>query len=194
MVDAMIAGRKTQTRRLGTSPLRSRVNFGDRLWVRETCRAEDSKSEGNGVRYRANDAFIRNEDQIGAASRWLDLYTYDHKRRPAGSWVPAIHMPRWASRLTLTVEEVKFEHLKGISHDDALAEGIEALPNEGEVERWKDYLHSDRCCWNPRDSYESLWRSLHKKSGERWEDNPYVVAFVFRVDQRNIDKLERANP
>jgi len=96
MVQALLAGRKTMTRRLATSPLR-KCQPGDRLWVRESFSSSDP-----GPVYRA--------DHGDEATGW--------------GWTPSIHMPRKHSRLTLIVNAVKFERLQDINGLDALAEGI----------------------------------------------------------------------
>lgn len=80
---------------------------GDRLWVREThVRGTMNGGERAWVRYRATD-----EADVPAGTRWT----------------PGIHMPRWASRLTLEVEAVRVERVQAISEEDARAEGMETF-------------------------------------------------------------------
>lgn len=112
MVRALRAGRKTQTRRLSTSPL-SKVNVGDLLYVRERFRQE------------AIDDELKPTEAPGAI--WYDAdgqpdseLEWSHKSRPA------IHLPRDASRLTLRVTAVAFEALQDISEADAQSEGVES--------------------------------------------------------------------
>ena len=96
---------------------------------------------------------------------------------------PSIHMPRWASRLTLTVTEVGVQRLQDISEADAVAEGCEC-----DVDGWRDYLFpSTQCCGTARESYRTLWNSLH--GPDAWDLNPWVAAYTFTVHRCNIDCL-----
>ena len=138
LVRAILDGTKTQTRRVIKAPgpwdvwegrdmdpwpLRgpgqgARVPCpygfpGDRLWVRETC------------------SLMTIEPVAGAVSRSLSTEEARQRTRfaadgtePYGRWTPAIHMPRWASRLTLEVTGVRVERLNDISEADARAEGV----------------------------------------------------------------------
>lgn len=111
---------------------------GDRLWVRETwgpC--------AGGVCYRADEA---------------DTVCPD-----GGRWIPSIHMPRWASRITLEVTEVRVERLQSISERDAIAEG-------------KPY----GALVDPRSEYVVSWNAIYAKDGRGWRDNPFVWVVSFR--------------
>ncbi|MFC5359522.1 hypothetical protein [Azospirillum himalayense] len=189
MVRALLDGRKTQTRRLATSPL-AKVQPGDRLWVRENT--------------WQNGTWVRTEDETGEiGSKWVgtsSVRMMANETKPAGSgnfvWrsIPSIHMPRWASRLTLVVEQVRVERLQDISEADAIAEGIEMCsPRPRGMSGWRDYGDklgdtSRRYFSDPRRSFQTLWTSLHGAGA--WAANPWVVALTFRVHQANIDKLE----
>jgi hypothetical protein len=109
------------------------------------------------------------------------------------SWRPGIHMPRWASRLTLTVLDVRVQRLQDISEEDAIAEGIGSNPvQEG---TWIDYPERTSAAgWSdPRKSFRSLWDSINgRREGASWNDNPWVVALSFCVERKNIDAVERA--
>src|SRR5580692_1161056 len=100
MVRALLDGRKTMTRRLATSPLR-KTGMGDRLWVRESVWLNQGDVGAGRVRYRATEPDFK------------------------GYWTPSIHMPRWASRITLEVTGSRIERLQAITERDAQAEGAE---------------------------------------------------------------------
>lgn len=183
MVRAILDGRKTQTRRVLKPPFegadlecngagqwiwwdkskgepsfnRARIPYaiGDRLWCRETFALTQ---HGKPV-YRA-DA----RDQSGA--RWSSITPGD----PDGEvkWKPSIHMPRWASRLTLTVTDVRIERVQDVSEHDAKAEGFDGHPD-------------------PVGALFLLWDSLNAARGYGWEANPWVVALTFTAEMRNID-------
>jgi hypothetical protein len=88
---------------------------GDRLWVRETFMEQECVCQ-------AAPAALRSSCQF-CSGRGMDvIYKTDHPNLVG--YKPSIHMPRWASRLTLEVIGVKVERLQDISEADALAEGF----------------------------------------------------------------------
>lgn len=176
---------------------------GDRLYVREAVAAEelslpptsrpttkreralsgrtsiiicDELDGSDGVRYLADEAWRPIENTPEAGNRWSALFGYGGKHPDGlrGKGVPSIHMPRWASRLTLTVTDVRVQRLQDISEVDAIREGVTLI--EGSLE-------------NPVEAYTDLWNSLHTKPGETWADNPWIVAVTFKVAHRNIDQV-----
>lgn len=188
MVRALLGVRKTQTRRLATSPLR-KCEVGDRLWVRETFRLDVAYDELKPTKVAEN------------AAVWCCVDGSKVGDGVPGKTRVSIHMPRWASRLTLIVSAVRVEPLQAISRDDAIAEGLAFYqPDEAEkllMSRWSDgYFY---IAWNPGpqcpdedpiETYAGLWRQLHKGEGQRWSDNPEVVALTFRIVRGNIDRIE----
>lgn len=214
MVLALLAGRKTMTRRLawkdqvavlerdrarlerrgyffqrrpgamGTEHWASpptpwqRVNPGERLWVREnlTC-------VGDGIwRYAADEQKIelnRDDPNVPAMIAWAH-----HQER--GS-VPSIHMPRWASRLTLVITATKIERVQDISMQDMIAEGL-SFREIGRAEH--TMAAALRVCDELTPKWEALWRKLHGDAS--WEANPEVVAISFTVHQKNIDAVKQA--
>ena len=201
MVRALLDGRKTQTRRLAwgkpmpglyerngrgelvpiprPSPWQ-RVQPGDRLWVREACWT-NSTPEGDGVRYAADHAWRVIENTPEASEAWckLDCYGGQAGRDNAtdtGMLVPSIHMPRWASRITLHVEAVRVERLHEITEADAMAEGVKALEYEA---------HHVAAGFGARMAFEQIWDTLHGPGA--WATNTEVVVLQFRVAKGNID-------
>lgn len=158
MVRAILAGEKTQTRRvvkakkdrsfgcmLSPNEISGEVNNGDftnsrykagnELWVRETFSKHPNFGE---IAYRADgDEF---EDADG--SFWEP------------KWTPSIFMPRKFSRITLTIKSVHIERLNDISDADAKAEGV------GSVEEFK-----------------ALWCSIN--GAESWDKCPWVWVIEF---------------
>jgi len=177
-----------------------RYRVGMRLWVRENCWAQHNGVDGDGVRYPADGGFIRAASSAAAVDAWDRLNCYAHSRHPdnatdSGQLVPSIHMPRWASRLTLTVTDVRVQKARDISREDALAEGV----------RWWDCqegysVNDDGSFYHGGDPREAWWQFfsyLHRprtSTGDisdylegRPEWDPEVVALSFTVEQRNID-------
>ena len=176
MVQALLAGRKTQTRRLlkpqphlissptgesyiGVDGKGHHIRFApdDLLWVREAFAFVPPTA------YRAS---------TGVESRWnpnddyeAAVYRAGWERSKPGRWKSSIHMPRWASRLTLLVTEVRVQRLQGISEEDAIAEGM--LPQWGPTAAF---------------AFRRTWESLHGPGS--WEANPWVAAISFEVARR----------
>src|SRR5690606_30206629 len=124
---------------------------------------------------------------------------------PAPHWTGrlrrGIHMPRWASRLTLHVPEVRVQRLQEISEADAIAEGVEQQVVEcaDGVERnlWFGTPHVGG--ESPVNAYADLWDSINNPHGycaedqpNGWEANPWVVALTFTVEHANIDAARAA--
>ncbi len=154
---------------------------GDRLYVREhwntpTAYDDLKPSEMGGeeaVRYLADGTIVR----LDAGDRTTIF----------GRHRQAMHMPRWASRITLIVEDVRVQRLKDISEADAIAEGIEraSLTSSGQFYRNYD---NDGCPIMAYGAYRSLWNILH--GPDAWDANPWVVAVSFAVFRCNIDNVE----
>ena len=106
---------------------------------------------------------------------------------------PSIHMPRWASRLTLTVTDVRVQRLQDISEADAIAEGIERLKSgRGFYDPTVSHAAVRFGEWTStaRQGFCRLWNSLHGHGA--WDANPWVVAVTFTVQRENIDQMPGA--
>ena len=172
MVRAILSGAKTQTRRVvkdkhdvAALDFGERVRCpygapGDRLWVRATWRPDFMRPSQRRAFYRADVV----EEAVTKA------------------WRPSIHMPRWASRITLEVTGVRVERLHDITPSDAIAEGVERGPEPLEymagTAGWKDYERPGRCEANPASSFASLWRSIN--GAKSWAANPWVWVVEFK--------------
>src|SRR5690606_15033102 len=150
---------------------------GDRLWVRETwAPLGDQLTEviGRPRVFRAEADLVRDDsgDRVGW---WLGETFLEGSERPF-RWRPSLNMPRWASRITLEVTEVRAERLHEITEADAISEGVAANPYvmcDGTV----DELMSI----SARDNFRALWDTINgKRPGCSWEANPWVWAVSFR--------------
>ncbi len=149
--------------------------LGSRLWVRETCRAEELPSGLDGVRYLADDCFIPIENTEAASDAWLSLAAYG--QRLSGHQkcrkVSAIHMPRWASRITLEITGIRVERLQDINEADAIAEGVQ-VDSVGHAVR-----EGDDVAWGgARTAYAELWEQINGPGS--WAANPCVWVVEFR--------------
>lgn len=141
---------------------------GDRLWVRETWSARTAHFCGEGgceccdayIKYEADgDERQFTEDEI--PPEWS--YRRDRERRPS------IHMPRWASRITLEITGVRVERLQEISEGDARAEGAD--PRTAGVEQGEPLK-------THRTGFVQLWASIN--GIDSWFANPWVWVVEFR--------------
>jgi hypothetical protein len=161
MVLALLAGRKTVTRRMARQWLKLEVGQG--LWVRETFACENlGPDEYPRLVWRADRAARwHSSEKSHSEIFWLQS-DYEPKR-----WTPAIHMPRWASRITLRVTEPpRIERAWDITEADAELEGV--TPEHNAFEDSPN-----------RVAFFRIWQQLHTKPGERWSDNPEVVRIAF---------------
>jgi len=90
---------------------------GDKLWVRETFWQLGEERHGIWYWTVEDDVFIKYlaDNPEKPPSRWMD---YKYKKRPS------IHMPKWASRIILEINEVRVERVQDISMEDIVAEGL----------------------------------------------------------------------
>jgi hypothetical protein len=202
MVEAIIAGRKTQTRRLiktdaysvvvngyggfcdeHGNPVKPKWQIGDILWVRETWQVTD---------------FLHREDE-----NWGYIYKASENGRDWESnddnwkWKPSIFMPKEACRLFLEVTDLRAERLKQITEEDAEAEGVRIMDGEPVYPKdWKlcpacggegvhgacgeslGYIEVDcSTCDTYKKRYQHLWNSINGN----WDENPLVWVITFKV-------------
>lgn len=167
---------------------------GDQLWVRETF-ATLGNEDGCAIDWQENlvkaggpDAArvyrASCEQRPGNYGLWSipdDAFWKPHTENMQyeGSWVPSIHMPRWASRIQLEITNVGVQRLQEISSGDAVREGICQLPASG------------RYCINPGDQYFGgasksakevyswLWESIYGEGS--WDANQWVWVIEFKL-------------
>lgn len=190
MVRALLDGRKTQTRRLISNPEYYGCPTGDCPHQRQAeCNQAMQALAGEivphavGDRLWVRESFSYAEYLADTVWYWADgnFAAFDCSKPK-----PSIHMPRWASRLWLTVTDVRVQRLQDIMPDDAIAEGLEPTEQDG-IRFWIDPVDFEEAWADPRLSYLSLWNSLHTDPGTRWADNPWIYALTFTVHQGNID-------
>jgi len=200
MVRAILAGRKTQTRRVmkltSLGHIKAPIMYGrhkpdnpralaacpygapgDTLWVREAV------AHGEGLKYHVaykadsqcgawgwdgdgNPLFCSHGHVLeGDAGRAVGNYGM---HRYGKRWTPSIHMPRWASRITLRITDVRVERLQGVSHQDCVAEGC-----AGGHDSIPRYPYSA----TPREHFHHIWNTINGAGA--WEANPWVWVVAF---------------
>lgn len=175
MVRAVLAGCKTQTRRPvkkipldfifingeivsqmcgGTAGHTVKCPYGkigDKLWVREAFYPQD----------------------VNGMTDTYALYRADNPEHHEGPWKPSIHMPRWASRITLEVVDVRVERVQDISNYDLRREGVDlSYPSGVNSLDVEGFYHA---------RFASLWESVYKNKGSGWLLNPWVWVVEFKV-------------
>ncbi|EAA2043396.1 Uncharacterised protein [Salmonella enterica] len=186
MVNAILSGRKTQTRR----PIKwKQTRFteiaerddgslwpwaedcerggdiwftcpfgevGDRIWVRETFRVHSRATDVATLVYRASvqNSWTEQTHRVPVA--------VCNKPATPEKWTPSIHMPRWSSRITLEITDVRVERLNSITESDAEAEGV------------TDTGFGDLLV----DGFRYLWKSIY--GDDSWQANPWVWVIEFK--------------
>lgn len=193
MPRAILEGRKTQTRRL-VMPGACPYVIGRRLWVRETWRIvgwdfedgeltiayrdgtelwvaipEDGDPYGERFQHYALQC-CDDCEKAGLCSDDDGYYRFTDDSCPT-RWRSPRFMPRWASRITLEVTDVRVQRLQDISEADAVAEGCDGKCPVGYVP-----VHQDRPFTY---QFAQLWDSINAKRAP-WESNPPVWAVTFK--------------
>jgi hypothetical protein len=128
---------------------------GDQIWVRENHAPPQPDCWG------AWDAWMRDDTK---SPKPIIHYQADGGEPWVEKWRPSIHMPRWASRITLEITQVRVERLQDISRGDAMAEGC-PFPNMAAGP-------------DPRQWYAELWDQINGPGA--WALNPWVWAVSFK--------------
>lgn len=193
MVKAIMAGRKTMTRRvMKPQPISQDIEMtfeedrpvmkygetgkriapvppygwqGDLLWVKETWALNESWDH----------------DSVDKPKHFYKASSLNNRK-----WRPSIYMPKDAARIWLKITNIDVERLQDIIHQDAVAEGIEPIGKNCEgatifrnYENPPDYIATGEL--SPRLSFCSLWDSINDKPDKNWNANPWVWVVSFKV-------------
>ncbi len=213
MVRALLAGNKTQTRRLvpewqlpiktsgdgrymsiaqrgrwgfgvfGATPEAAMNNYnpefrsccpfgwvGDLIYVRETFNI--SENELDDIRADYLISYVA-DDSFEPVFATTDNSGYLAKSLLKEGNTPSIHMPRWASRLTLKIADVRVERIQVISEDDAWAEGVD-----------RDCVLNIPTSDAASAEFSRLWENVYPDS---WDKNEWVWVMDFEVINKNVD-------
>lgn len=165
MVRAILAGKKSQTRRIVKQDPKGKIPFtdelpcpyghtGDFLWVRESWQAQNT----SGLWWH----------EVPRNDRPLWNWAFTNPVEPAYEatpprWIPSIHMPRMACRIELEITQLRIERLNNISESDAIAESCTGENFDTPV---NDFI------W--------LWDSINAERGYSWSSNPFVWVVSFQ--------------
>lgn len=176
MVQAILAGRKTVTRRIIKKKAGKRTyapyQQGDILYIRETwaflpcveCMKEGPTCNIDPVVY----------DDGDCESEGCFVYRASHPRPEKVSWTPSIHMPKKAARIWLRVRDVRVERLQDMTLDDFLSEGIVLRPEA--------FNNPENAYMQARNEFTKIWDSTIKKGQQdlySWDANQWVWVIEF---------------
>jgi hypothetical protein len=198
MVRAILAGKKTQTRRALRHQIEAPATLrmsgprqceivnehgvripgfacpygqpGDRLWVRETWQGPLFDHEQWDDYHANNGRFETPKHCVYAADGGPAPEFVNEDDEIVQRWRPSIHMPRWASRITLEIVDVRIERLHDISGPDCWREGIHEIRNAGD--QYGELRGS------VVEDFRALWESINGRGS--WDDSPWVWALTFK--------------
>jgi hypothetical protein len=196
MVQAILEGRKTQTRRIikNQPPINSKLRG-----MREDL--ENKKvgfyfSDGTGPNrgfwpsfeedlyppYEVGDVLWVRETFIEWPENTFQYFANTALGEELGKWKPSIHMPKVACRIFLKVKSIRAERLQDISNEDARDEGVDFVEGiNGNL--YYNYLTLDYGC-NELFSFMTLWQKINGL--DSWSFNPFVWVYEF-------EKIEKPN-
>lgn len=153
---------------------------GDRLWVREAFRFPQSLDHLSPIEIGEKALAVgypkpwcpiqfEADGLRRTPQEWRDFVT-PPQANEAGRLRAGMHMPRWASRITLEVTGVRVERVQDISVADAIAEGVNIHPDH--------HSKPPESIYSPVQAYRDLWESIN--GPESWEANPWVWVVEFK--------------
>ncbi len=223
MIRAILEGRKTQTRRImNPQPPNWCERFG---WTCFTPKGSISgrgnyEDKGPGEKFFklkygdakdflwVRESFYAFEQKVysseGTSSNRQCFYREDGGILVNGAkWKPSIHMPRWASRITLEITSLRVERLNDITESDAKAEGVtlkepttESDIAEIQISDCSPDIKELARLMGPgqfgyKAEFEFLWHEINGKRAP-WNSNPWVWVIEFRMANES-KREEKAN-
>ncbi len=162
--------------------------IGERLWVRETFALLGNE---DGVCVDWNDNILKSgeeqaariykascEQKDGDYGLWsipddADWKPHTDNHKYEGTWTPSIHMPRWTSRITLEITDVRVERLQDISKQDAISEGAPRGHHSIDVISKRFGFPDFSRSW-----FAQIWMDIHGE--DNWAANPWVWVIGFK--------------
>lgn len=205
MVQALLEGRKTQTRRvvktadiifapdkftyIGNTNENQDIphpaeGSNSKIWYQWRLKNNNSASWIDTCPYGqpGDILWVRESFNYGNIGNGMQPFYRADNERPHGystPWKPSIHMPKSACRLFLKVKSVRVERLQDISEEDAISEGIKPT---GYFDFYENYLSEGYTDLVPYESFKSLWQSINSPAS--WEANPWVWVVEFERVER----------
>lgn len=204
-IRAIRDGRKTQTRRVVVDVNESCFTLG--IWPtswgdqpsHEAC-FFDSASPTDTYPTLIRCPYGKPGDLVWARETWCEypkgaaIYRADYGRFTpisdgiGGPWRSPIHMPRWASRLTLELTDVRVQRVQDICDSDAVDEGVEYRNGffHGSQHRVKG---TPKVFPDAPSAFADRWDAINANRGYPWASNPWVWVLTFMPIWKNIDAV-----
>lgn len=152
---------------------------GDLLWVRETwcCESNGGSIVDGSYLYRADGLQVTKDDGDGGTELRKD-------GTEASPWIPSIHMPRHASRLTLRITDIRVERVQDISEVASQCEGAKPRFEDEFGIVWSQPLY--------KHGFFHIWNSIYNAKNKpqfAWENNPWCWCISFEVIRKNVDEV-----
>ncbi|WP_423459939.1 hypothetical protein [Ottowia sp. VDI28] len=199
MVRALLAGTKTQTRRIvkteaavgreAVFAARTGKRHAEVFLLPEMADLAEAHcpygQPGDRLWVREAIRLVPDQEPDDGTGRVLSIYAADGSLTVADAWpwkrsyLPPMHCPRGLSRIDLEVTGVRVERLQDISEADCWAEGIEEVIHDFSDSSQYDMAQRLGCCFeDAKPLYAQLWESIH--GARSWDANPWVWALSFR--------------
>jgi hypothetical protein len=152
MMQALLDGRKTQTRRLiNPQPI-------------DNTEVDGNIYEGNHKGYVKNNS----------AHDWKRQFIYQFCEYTVGERLLAVESGEWSgiTDKLILITDIQIQRVQEIDHENARAEGVWAMPHRCEYSGFQDSF---------RDSFLHLWNRIYGAKGFPWQKNPYCYAYKFEV-------------
>jgi hypothetical protein len=180
MVQAILSGTKTQTRRAFRSPLSKMIEPANEIW-HDGAQWIARKKNGQCFNHKFSCPYGKIGDLLWVKETWAPAmgeiaYKADYSKdvlseeRNKGIWHPSIHMPKTAARLWLEITDIKAQRLQTISEQDAFGEGCGVD---------KIFGFSENGQSNHREGFFSKWIAIYGL--ESYHENPWIWALKFKV-------------
>lgn len=142
---------------------------GDRLWVREAWKPTCQWGEPNNIsyiRYRADSSRHVIEHTLGGVQ--------------TDNWRPSIHMPEWASRITLEITDIRVERVQEINEADCVAEDCPATIKIGPPDCYSSQFGKTESSKSPIETFQAVWNNIYASKGFGFDTNCWVWVITFR--------------
>ena len=146
---------------------------GDRLWVRETWQGPLIDYADNEPQFKGNHIFEKSDNCVYKADGLAAPEFIDSDDNLKQGWRPSIHMPRWASRITLEITDVRVERLQDISKQDAIFEGAPRGHHSINVISKRFGFPDFSRSW-----FAQIWMDIYGE--DNWAANPWVWVIEFK--------------
>jgi len=187
MVQAILAGRKTQTRRIvkpqpgegGLVSWSQIPEYAPPKWAGYKLNSEKEEFWKCRYGYKGDLLWVKETYCLPKAEfpNAEVIYKADQKWPDLLKWKSSYYMPKRFARIWLRVKDIRVERVQDITAADAIAEGLERSYG-AYTTYYRDYISNESHPFdNPVLSYMSLWLKINGR--DKWDANPWVWVIEF---------------